>query len=146
MKVVMQLFFFLIGPFAYFASMKSILLFFCLLAGIGVSAQKAVALDKAGEHVGDSVVVTGKVFGMRHFADGRQAPTLLNLGAAFPNQLLTVVFYGETRQQFFPEAEKTFEGQWVRVAGKVELYRGRPQIVVRSGEQLTTTAPPAESK
>jgi DNA/RNA endonuclease YhcR with UshA esterase domain len=35
------------------------------------------------------------------------------------------------------EPEKTMQGTHVCVIGKIELYRGRPEVIFRDPEQLT---------
>lgn len=116
--------------------MKSMLFSLLLLLALGASAQTTVTLDEVKSHVGDSVTVTGKVFGVKYFPNGRSAPTLVNLGAAFPNQLLTVVIYEEQRKAMAAEPEKALADAEITVTGKVELYRDKPQIVIRTLEQL----------
>lgn len=100
-------------------------------------AQKEIPLQDVARHVGDSVTLTGKVYGGRFFPQGEGRPTLLNLGAPYPNQLLTVVIRGTARPQFSFVPEKDLLNKDVRVSGKVELYKGKPQVVIYSPEQLT---------
>jgi hypothetical protein len=59
------------------------------------------------------------------------------LGAAYPNQLLTVVIWQQVRQKmsFDPSPEK-FIGCMARVSEKRGLYKGKPQIVIINPKQL----------
>jgi hypothetical protein len=118
---------------SYLSAMKTlstalVLLFVSLIA----KAQKQVELADISKHIGDSVTVKGKVFSSRAVSNGKLL--LLNLGAAFPNQLLTVVM-GEEIQKVAAEALK-LDIQELSVAGKVELFREKPQIVIKSPEQI----------
>ena len=99
-------------------------------------SQKEIKLEEVDKHVGDSVTLTGKVYGGRFFPNGEGAPTLLNLGAAYPNQLLTVVIRGTARKEFSGAPERDLVDQEVRVSGKVDLYKGKPQMVLYSAAQL----------
>jgi hypothetical protein len=99
-------------------------------------AQKEIKLEEVDKHVGDSVTVTGKVYGGRFFPNGEGTPTLLNLGAAYPNQLLTVVMRGTARKEFPGVPERDLLDQEVRVSGKVDLYKSKSQIVLYSATQL----------
>ena len=63
-------------------------------------------------------------------------PTLINLGAAYPNQLLTVVIWEDLRKQFDKTPEELFKDKEICITGKIELYRDKPQIVIRSKEQV----------
>jgi DNA/RNA endonuclease YhcR with UshA esterase domain len=51
--------------------------------------------------------------------------TLVNLDAAYPDQLLTVVLRNEAKDQL-----KALDGKPVSVTGKVVEYKGKPEIVV----------------
>ncbi|HEY4110060.1 S1/P1 nuclease [Puia sp.] len=95
-------------------------------AGAGANAGKLEAKDAAA-HVGETVTVTAKVFGYKAL-DGL---TLVNLGAAFPDQPLTVVLRGEATGM-----AKEIDGKMIRVTGKVEMYKGKPEIVVRDAKMI----------
>ena len=71
------------------------LLSFFLLFSVLAHSQKQIKLEDASKSIGDSVTTCGKVYSARYFEGSQDAPTLLNLGAAYPNQLLTVVIYGK---------------------------------------------------
>ena len=57
---------------------------------IAASAQKEIKPSKDINHLGDSVTNTGGIMGGRHLSHGKSSPTLLNMGASFPNQYLTI--------------------------------------------------------
>lgn len=98
---------------------------------------KAINLQDVQKHIGDSIMVCGKIFTTRFLPYSNNSPTLLNMGAAYPEQPLTVVIYGADRVNFKEEPEVYFKEKEVCVNGKIELYNNRPQIVVRKKEQLT---------
>jgi hypothetical protein len=110
-----------------------VLLSFC---SFSLFAQKEIKLDDASKFIGDSVKVCGKVFSSRYFANAQDAPTLLNLGAAYPNQLLTVVIYGNNRSLFTEAPESFFKDKEICVSGKIVLYKEKPQIIIYSKEQI----------
>lgn len=95
--------------------------------------------------MGDSVTLIGKVASGRYFAQGEGSPTLLNLGAPYPNQLLTVVIRSAARKEFSGAPEKDLLNKDVKVTGKVELYKGKPQVVVYKAAQLILAEPVKES-
>lgn len=117
---------------------------FVLLFSVVAAAQKEIKPEEVAQHVGDSVSVTGKVYGGRYFPNSEGAPTLLNIGAAYPNQLYTVVILGAARKEFAGVPERDLLDKNIRVSGKVELYKGKPQVLVHRLSQLTTV-PPASS-
>jgi hypothetical protein len=81
-----------------------------------------VDLADAQAHVGENVVVTAKVYGYKAL----EGLTLVNLGAAYPNQVMTVVLRGEAMA-----IAGQIDGKTIRVTGKVEMYKGKPEIIVR---------------
>lgn len=111
-----------------------------MLGSILVHAQKQIKLDEASKNIGDSVSTCGKVFSARYFEGSQDAPTLLNLGAAYPNQLLTVVIYGEARKLFKEAPEVFFKDKNICVTGKLTLYKEKPQIIIYKPEQISESA------
>lgn len=116
----------------YIACMKFILTSLLIAVCSLVQAQKQIELQDVSRHVGDSVIVGGKVFSARTVDGGKLL--LVNLGGAFPDQLLTVVL-NEDMQKLLQEPLKS-ELQSLKVAGKVELYRNKPQIVLKNPAQI----------
>jgi hypothetical protein len=118
--------------------MKSLLLnisifflpFFCL-------AQTEIKLEDVSKHIGDSVVITGKIYSGRYLNSSKGSPTLLNMGDLFPNQLLTLVVWGSDRKNFSNAPETFYIGKNVRVSGKVTLFKEKPQLVLYSEKQIT---------
>jgi hypothetical protein len=101
-----------------------------------VSAQQTIKLEELSNFIGDSVIVSGKVFGGRYLSKSENAPTFLNVGGDFPNQLLTLVVWGKDRSNFKMSPEIAYKGRQVQVAGKVELHRGKPQIILYKDDQI----------
>jgi DNA/RNA endonuclease YhcR with UshA esterase domain len=100
-------------------------------------AQVKIKLEDIDKHVGDSVQVQGTISGIRYLQGARNTPTFINMGGSYPNQLLTVVIWGDVRSkmEYVPIEEKD-KGSLARVSGKVELFKGKPQIVVKDQSQL----------
>jgi DNA/RNA endonuclease YhcR with UshA esterase domain len=99
--------------------------------------QKQIKLEELKDHIGDSVEVKGKISGVRYLETAKNTPTFINIGGVYPNQLLTVVIWGDVRKQldYAPE-DKKFAGGMAIVTGKVELYKDKPQIVIKDPKQL----------
>ena len=117
--------------------MKYLLTMLLLAAGAITNAQTTIGLEDLASHIGDSVEVKGKIFGVKYLESARNAPTFINVGGAYPNQLLTVVIWGDVRKKlgFVPE-DKKFLGGMALVTGRVELYKGKPQIVITDPKQF----------
>lgn len=96
---------------------------------------EAIPAIEAAAHVGEVTTVCDEVASTRTLTTGRR-PTFLNLGRPYPNQDLTILIWGEDRSKFAEPPERAFRDRYVCVTGRIELYRGTPQIVVREPASL----------
>lgn len=116
--------------------MKSLFTIFLILTvGFSVQAQTPIDLSDIGKHVGDSVVVCGTVESMRYFENSKRKPTLLNLGAKFPNQLLTVLIWEDLRA-IFPGNIDDLLNKEICVTGTVILFKEKPEIIIHRVDQI----------
>jgi Protein of unknown function (DUF3761) len=116
----------------------------CLtLASIGVEAQapqlKKWTAAEAKDHIGEQATVCGKVTSTRYAATTRGKPTFLNLDKAYPNQVFTVLIWGENRAKF-GTPEEQYRDKQVCVTGKITEYRGAPEMVISDPAQVTNGA------
>ena len=108
------------------------LFLFLVLAPFCVNAQsqvKKLTATEAKDHIGEQAMVCGKVASTRYAATTRGKPTFLNLDKPYPNQIFTVLIWGENRERF-GTPEETYRDKQVCVMGKITEYRGAPEIVV----------------
>lgn len=85
-------------------------------------------LKNIGNAVGKVVSTTGKVYNVKDIG----SMVLVNLGAAYPNQLLTVVLKGDAKQ-----LASQMESKTVTVQGTVINYKGKPEIVVSDTSKIS---------
>lgn len=113
-------------------------LFVLLLSTIALHlhAQQKITLEEVSKHIGDSVTVCGKIFGGKYLDKAGNKPTFLNMGASYPNELLTIVIWGNTRKLFPYKPEEKLKGKTVCITGKIETFKGKPQIVLKQTDQL----------
>jgi hypothetical protein len=72
------------------------------------------------------------------------APIFLNVGANYPNALLTVVIWPEVRKQFESAPDELFKVSKVWIIGKLELYEDQPEIAIKNFKQIyPVVAPPS---
>jgi hypothetical protein len=86
--------------------------------------------EEAAKHVGETATVTGRVDGFHQSGKGN---IFLNMGGAYPNQAFTA-FIPSAGQ--FTNAQQ-YDGKTVSVSGKIQLYKGKPEIVVTSPGQIS---------
>jgi hypothetical protein len=87
-----------------------------------------VELKDAANHIDEYAKVCGRIYGYKAL-DGL---TLVNMGAAYPDQLMTVVLKGAAIS-----AAASIDGKMICVTGKLISYKGKPEIIVTDPGQLT---------
>lgn len=98
--------------------------------------QATISIDSLSSHMGDSVTVCSKVYGTRYLEQSEKQPTFLNIGATYPNSLLTVVIFGESRKSFNNAPEKMYADKNVCIIGRLSEFKGKAEIVVYDSEQI----------
>lgn len=101
-----------------------------------ITVKSAIAAAEAPLFIGDSVTVIGKIFSGKYFTDTDSQPTLLNMGAAYPDQPLTIVIENQDRKYFVDQPEVVYLNKTVSVSGKIVLFKNKPQIVIRNSGQI----------
>lgn len=86
-----------------------------------------VELKNIGNFVGKTVTTSGKVYSSKDIG----SMVLVNLGAAYPNQLLTIAFKGSAK-----ELGKQLTDKTITVTGDVVAYQGKPEIIVTDAAQI----------
>ena len=111
------------------------LLLFTFSVACSINAQTSIKPEEISKHIGDSVTICGKVDDMRYFESSKNSPTFLNINGKYPNQVLTVVVYGEVRKQFTGQFEELKDKQ-VCITGRIILYKERPEIIIGEPGQI----------
>jgi exonuclease VII large subunit len=90
--------------------------------------------EEAARQVGREAAVRGEVANV-HFSRGGHV--FLNFGAPYPHHSFTAVVFGPSLPDGLTRARlRDLEGQTVTVRGRIQTYRGKPQIVIRQASQL----------
>lgn len=88
--------------------------------------------SQAAQHVGQNAAVKGIVAEIGH---SRSGVMFLDFGAPYPDAEFTAVIFSDDVSRF-PGIEQA-EGKTVTVTGTIQLYHGRPEIILQSRSQLT---------
>jgi hypothetical protein len=110
------------------------------LLGVSITAlgqAKKLTTAEAKNHIGEQATVCGKVASGRYAASTRGKPTFLDLDKPYPAQLFTVLIWGENRAKF-GAPEETYRNKNVCVTGRIQDYRGEPEIIASDPAQLST--------
>jgi hypothetical protein len=92
--------------------------------------------EEAAGHVGENATVCGVVASTTYAAQAPTAPTFLNFGKPYPDQIFTAVILGSDRKKF-GTPEISLRDKPVCVTGKIFLYQGAPEIALRDPRQLS---------
>ena len=99
------------------------------------TAGPTLTAAEAKKHIGDRATVCGQVVSTRFALRTRGQPTFLNLDEPYPRQVFTVVIWGADRAKF-GTPEVTYQGERICVKGKIEAYRGVPEIIASEASQV----------
>ncbi|TGD61990.1 nucleotide-binding protein [Tabrizicola sp. WMC-M-20] len=92
---------------------------------------QTISPQDAAQHIGASMTVEGVVAQVSVSGGGT---TFINFGGRYPDH----VFYGvifTSNAEDFPNVE-SLEGRSVALTGTVDLYKGKPQIILNSPDQI----------
>jgi len=92
-----------------------------------------VTPEQAAVHDGRDVAVQGRVTQVNESLDGKTL--FLNFGGRYPFHVFDAVIF-ERSLKSFPDA-RSWEGKVIKVRGKVQVYRGKPEIVLERVERVT---------
>jgi len=97
-------------------------------------AQTLTAAE-AAKHIGEKQTVCGEIAGEHTASGSRGTPTFVNLDRPYPNQVFTILIWGEDRAKVgaFPTSGR------VCATGSISSYRGVPEIVVRDSHDWHQT-------
>ena len=87
----------------------------------------AVKLEDVKNYVGKTISTQGKVYSSKNIG----SMILVNLGAAYPNQLLTIALKGKAK-----DTGSQLDNKTVTVEGEVVDYKGKPEIVVTDPSKI----------
>jgi hypothetical protein len=117
------------------ARVKLPILIIVILAVSVAQAQKPLTAAGAKDHVGEKATVCGDVVSTHYAARSRGNPTFLNLDKPYPDQVFTVVIWGNDRSKF-GDPEQAYRSKHICVTGKISDYKGVPQIVAYEPAQI----------
>jgi hypothetical protein len=87
-----------------------------------------INVEDARKHIGETVKICSKVYGHKDF----ESIALVNMGAAYPDQLLTLMLKNELKN----EADQ-LDNRMICVTGKLILYKDKPEIIVSDTTQIS---------
>ncbi|MEW6508884.1 MAG: OB-fold nucleic acid binding domain-containing protein [Bacteroidota bacterium] len=102
-----------------------------ILSVILINAHEVITSDKAKDFIGKVVTLKGEV---SQITTTKSNTTFINIDGKYPDNKFTLVIFKDDAGKF--TEVKTWEGKMIEVNGKVELYKEKPQIVLKDNKQI----------
>jgi len=110
-------------------------IFLSLLLFFSVLNANVIKPDEAINHINEYATVCGKVVSSFYSKSINGQPTFINLDKSYPNQVFTIVIWGNYRDNF-NVPEKQYNSKNICVTGKIGSFRNKAQMVVTSPNQI----------
>lgn len=88
--------------------------------------------QEALQHIGDTESVAGVV---SQVSTSKGGTTFINFGGRYPNHIFYAVIFKRYADEF--PGVHALEGKSVEITGTIELYKGKPQIILTSPSQIS---------
>jgi len=101
------------------------------VAAPALAQTQAIAPADAKAHVGQTVTIEGPV---GNVYTARSGMTFIDIGGRYPDNAFAAVIFSDDGGKF-PNV-KALDGKVVDVTGAVSVYRGKPEIILKSADQV----------
>jgi DNA/RNA endonuclease YhcR with UshA esterase domain len=101
------------------------------LAAPALAQTQTIAPADAKAHVGQTVTIEGPV---GNVYTARSGMTFIDLGGRYPDNTFAAVIFADDSGKF-PDVN-ALGGKVVDITGPVSLYRGKPEIILKSADQV----------
>ncbi|MFN8282428.1 MAG: DNA/RNA non-specific endonuclease [Chitinophagales bacterium] len=91
---------------------------------------------QAKDFIGKEKCVCGKVVSTKFVENGKTNPTYINLDKKYPEQVFTLMIFGQDRENFSYKPEEFLQGKTICIKGKIGEYKGTPQIIANKEKQI----------
>ncbi len=100
---------------------------------ITATYKNGIDVKDAMNNVGKEVTICARVYSIR----ATTAITQVSVGEAYPNNPLTIIVFAKNYANFTIPPEEMLKDKNICVKGKIELYKGKPQIIVEKPGEIT---------
>lgn len=106
------------------------------LIGKTYSFAQSISAKDAYKYTSKTVTVCDKIYGGIFMSRSGGQPTFLNVGGAYPNEVMTVVIWGQARKLFKYKPEEFYKNKKVCITGEVKIFNGKAEIIVERPGQI----------
>ena len=102
-----------------------------------VFSQNWIRPEEAIKHKGDTVSLIGFVTNVKYITHKKDSRTQIILMTKDSKQPLTLLVCSSDRAKFLETPEITYLNQYVQVNGLIEIYKGKPLIILHNEKQIS---------
>lgn len=104
----------------------------------GSSAEPRIQISayEAADLAGSVADVCGYAVSAEYLEEVGGSPTFINFEQDHPEQVFTAVIWGDRRGAWRQPPERRYARRDVCVTGRIQIYEGKPQVIVHSPDQI----------
>ena len=114
-------------------------LFIAMALHFTTFAQTWTSPEKASKHIGNTVNLVGFINNVKYIAHAEVSRMSIEVNEEDSTPYLTLVVWRTGRGNFKEIPESPYLNQYVQVKGKVQVYKGKPHILLRNKKQISIT-------
>ena len=115
--------------------MKKLLNTISLICLWQISYSQTVSLDSVQFYEGKTITVCSKVIDT-YVSKTNEGTTFINFGKPYPKSTFVVVIFEKDIENFKYIPSEYLKKKNVCITGKVVIYKGKPEIIVKKEEQI----------
>jgi DNA/RNA endonuclease YhcR with UshA esterase domain len=112
--------------------MKALVLVSLLSLAAPAAVAATIGPTDAAAHKGETVTVEGIVSDV--FRDPHSGTTFIDMGGTYPDSAFTAVIFSDDAGTF--PSVQALSGKTVDITGLVRLHKNKPEIVLKSADQI----------
>lgn len=114
---------------------KAFILLFISICLRQISFSQTVPIDSVKFYEDKEITVCSKVVDT-YVSKSEDATTFLNFQKPYPNTPFTAVIFASSLDKFNFSPSEYYKGKNICVTGKVKIFKGKPEIVISSPDQI----------
>ena len=114
---------------------KFLLLIAVVICYNSLLAQKRITPEDASKHLGEKVIITGKIVGGKLVQRSKKTSTVLNMGNNNRSSV-AIVINNDDRKNFPYKPEEYFSYKKVSVTGTITETNGKAEVLIKSPDDI----------
>jgi hypothetical protein len=107
-----------------------------LTPGSSPAPEIRISANEASGHAGTVAEVCGDVASTSYLNNVEGNPAFINFEKPHPDQVFTIVIWGEHHELWQTPPHQLYENRSVCVTGRIDVHEGVPQITVHSPDRI----------